>query len=378
MIIGNNTEIDVGFVLHFFQPWWNAPEIVRRVTEQCYGPFFKFAATTRAPFVCTVNVHAGLIEFLRKHYPETFGHFQSALMAGKLELLGTAREHPIIPIIPFRETRRQIRSDEERKIRLGIHRNSSGFWFPEAAFSLDALSEVRRAGYRWTVLDDNSFPHHEKPYDHILACRDMLIFLRSWHWSRYLWADHIDFGTLKEKMRMELPSWVSAKRAYIIFAMDGETFGEHIRGFSEKTLFPMAEEWGGNGTIKRMEELCLLYPVQEISRLREGSWSTGEDDFARNERYPLWDHSQNMCHWLLWQLVHLALRYTERTEDAREDGMRITNSCHWWWMSGRPHREARIMLYGAKKACEIVERFGDKRAIWEARRLLFQLEHFNE
>ena len=77
---------------------------------------------------------------------------------------------------------------------------------------------------------------------------------------------------------------------------------------------------------------------------------------------------------MLWRLVNSALNYFEY---HREDCLKITSSCHWWWISGRPRWEPEFMKLGAKKAIEIIRQHGSSEEIATAEKTYKELKELH-
>lgn len=368
-------RVMVALLLHFFQPWWQKPEVLDEIIRTCYKPVFDFVAINKSRFLFTANISGSLFEFFSRHDPEIPDQLRNALAENQVELMSTAAHHPIVPLIPFREIGKQIVWDLRVKEQHAIFGNCGGFFFPEMAFSGGTLSFMKSFGFEWTVLEDNVLPSHSVPFNFIAARDGFRIFLRSSHWSRYVWDGHLDFMTFKEKMRYELPDWIGRNNAYIVLAMDVETFGHHNPELLETFLFPALAEWGRDGTLVSFGDLLKLFQAREVRDIKEGSWATTEDDFRANNPYPLWNSPDNKCHQLLWELARLAFKYTDRPESWL-DGLKMADSCHWWWVSRRPHFRPEIMILGAEKAYGIIHQFGSVDDKSQAAELIVALRNF--
>ena len=64
-------------------------------------------------------------------------------------------------------------------------------------------------------------------------------------------------------------------------------------------------------------------------------------------------------------------------EYHREDCLKITSSCHWWWISGRPRWEPEFMKLGAKKAIEIIRQHGSSEEIATAEKTYKELKELH-
>src|SRR5262249_50210171 len=75
--------------------------------------------------------------------------------AGTIELTGSAMFHPILPLLPRREMRRQIQLNEHACRRyLGEAFRPQGVFPPEMCYSRDVALIVRDLGYRWILVDE--------------------------------------------------------------------------------------------------------------------------------------------------------------------------------------------------------------------------------
>lgn len=71
------------------------------------------------------------------------------------QILGTAYYHPVLPLIPPQDRQEQV----SRWLGIGRHVFSrpsfSGFWPPEMGFSMELIPILKRAGYRYVLVDSN-------------------------------------------------------------------------------------------------------------------------------------------------------------------------------------------------------------------------------
>lgn len=359
-------NLRMGVLLHFFQPYWQFPHVLKKIVEQCYRPIFRFVRNC-GKFAFTANINYSLLELLERHgYKDVLDDIKYCVKNNLIELVGTAAYHPIIPLIPVRESGKQIAEDIMKKKFLGILANSKGFFFPEMAFSKNSLGLARRMGFRWTIVEDVAVPFGQAPFDYVTSYHGFSVFLRSSHWSKYVWGNHLSFGDFAAKLGYELPGWTGGKSGYLVIGMDAETFGHHVPGLCESFLFPLVENWGGGKIVFSLEVLLNIFPHRENSELRSCSWSTSYDDLYHDDPFPLWKSKYNGNQLILWDLVEMALKYSGRPETINSC-FRIVNSCHWWWIS-RSFWNPQFMIKGAEKAFEVVNMCGTreekKKAQW--------------
>jgi len=354
-------NLKIVFLLHFYQPWWQFPSVLHKIVNQCYRPILELVNSSDR-FCFTANVNLSLLKLLDNSFSDVVLSFREATEKLKIELMGSPAQHPILPLIPEFIQRAQIQKDrEDKEKKFGLKQNCRGFYLPEMAFSRNDVGLIKEFGYRWSVMDDEPFRaiHGSVPFDGIIILNGFKVYMRSSLWSNLISSGNFSFGDIKARMEYEIPSWTKNVPAYIIIAMDAETFGHHDqpRGarLMERFLKPMLWEWGNEGRIVPIESLEQNFPWRSISYLPDGSWSTSADDIRKNDPYPLWNSRFNRYHSMLWELTNIALKYFK---DCEEDCLKMTSSCHWWWISGRPHWEPEFMKLGARKAVEIIRNYG--------------------
>lgn len=350
-------NLKIGLLIHFYQPWWQFPSVLHKIVNQCYRPILKLVNSSDR-FCFTANVNLSLLEILDDSFPDVVFNFKEVVQKERIELMGSPAQHPIFPLIPEFLKRAQIQADKkDKEKRFAIKQNCTGFYLPEMGFSRNDIGLMKELGYRWSVIDDEPFRaiHSSVPFDGIIILNGFKVYMRSSLWSNLISSGNFSFADIKARMEYEIPSWTRNAPAYLIIATDAETFGHHHEGLIERFLEPMLKEWGGEGKIVPIESLERNFPSRSVSYLPDGSWSTSAEDLRKNDPYPLWNSRFNRYHSMLWELINTALKYFNNCE---QDCLKMTSSCHWWWISGRPYWEPEFMKFGAKKAIEIVRKYG--------------------
>ena len=369
-------NLKIGLFLHFYQPWWQFPTVLHQVSDQCYRPILRLLNDTDG-FCFTANINLSLLDLLENDFSDISSGFKEAADNGKIELVSSPAQHPILPLIPEFLQRAQIEDDEKRKeSQFGIRRNCRGFYFPEMAFARKDVGLLRDYGYKWTVIDDKLFGAKNGPgsvpFNHIITYEGFKIFMRSRTWSNTISFDHPTFDEFRSRLEHDISDWTKGAPAYLIIAMDAETFGHHPGDLFERLLKPMLINWAGSKIVP-LETIGQNFPTRSVSYLPDSSWSTELDDLDRSNPYPLWKSRFNIYHLKLWELVGLALGHFDH---CREDCLRITSSCHWWWIS-RNNWNPDFMKLGAKKAVEIVRQYGSSEEIATAEKLYQELKELH-
>ncbi len=384
-------NLKIGFLLHFYQPWWQFPHVLKEIVNRCYYPILKLVEETPG-FCFSANINYSLLELLNRDYTETLdgfildhdfhyviSRFKKAVEEKKIELLGSTVYHPILPLIPKNIQIVEMAADTQFKRMLwGIEKNCGGIFLPEMAFSRSIVPNLQSCGYKWTLADDEPFRVQcgYVPFDRIPAIDGFQIFLRSNLWSNLIAQGKLfNFEFMRRRMEREIPDWTKNQPAYLILALDAETFSWHCKDLIGNLLEPLIKEWGSSGQqiLIPFEEIINKFEPWNLCSMISGSWATSEEDIRNGDFYPLWKLKSNIHHQNLWRLVEMALKYAE-TPGANWDCMKIVSSCHWWWISRRPEWRPEFMKFGARKAFEIIRQYGTPEEIAEAKKIFEKLD----
>ncbi len=150
-------------VLHIYQPPHQTKEVVSQVASESYQLIL--ALLNHYPRLkITLNISGSLIELLQTNgFNYIISGIKEYSAAGRIELLGSAMYHPILPLIPQTELIRQI---EYNTILLrqtfGTSFSHAGFYLPEMAYNNAVGTAIKAAGFSWIVLDQM---HAQEPVD---------------------------------------------------------------------------------------------------------------------------------------------------------------------------------------------------------------------
>ncbi|MFA6603945.1 MAG: hypothetical protein WCT10_03860 [Patescibacteria group bacterium] len=362
------SPIKVGLLLHFYQPWWQFPHVLSKIVDECYRPIFSWL-DHQPRFALSANINWSLLELLRRHgHDDIIALMRRCVSEGKIELFGTAAHHPIMPLISETEAARQIERDHQGKNSVGLPQSScGGFYLPEYAYSRDVVPPLRDAGYVYTIADDAAYAaqHASVPFDHVPRVGGLGIFLRSRQWGNALAHGQYDFDRLNKDFTRDIGRWFAGRLGYVVLATDAETFGHHHKKLIDWLLKPMVENWTGPRSpaeILPFERLWTMFGHgSPDSVVPPSSWSTEPRDFVTGNHFPLWKSPDNIYHQALWKLVDIARRFGAVAE-LDNDVQKALSSCCWWQVSGRPYFNPQLMMYGARKALEIIDRSADDKA----------------
>ena len=165
-------------------------------------------------------------------------------------------------------------------------------------------------------------------------------------------------GWLEDLSRMSAPG----ERAYVMTAMDAETYGHHIKDWERDFLAavyariakPQARRESDQPHDVAMiqpSELFDLFPAGPVVEPHASSWSTMPEDLADGNPYPLWAAPGNETHAMQWEfcdhaiaMAAVAAAHAGRSTEAQRFAQLANevlqpalHSCQFWWASRRPH-----------------------------------------
>lgn len=316
-------------ILHLHQPPHQDESVLRTITEESYSLILSLL--NKYPNLkLSINISGSLIELLQEHgLQHILEGLHSYAKEGRIELLATPMYHPILPLIPQEEMRRQIDLflDLFAKTFPGVPQ-PKGFFLPEMAYSKAAAEVIVEKGFSWIVLDELHAPRVVTPTTrYIVKDLPLTVLFRNRRISR-----HFPPEAIFEFLQFEKSDTA------LITAHDGELYGhwhKDDKGFYKKAFthehvqFFLAADY-----IDSLTE-------EETIEPKEISWETTPEDEKAGAPYALWQYPSNDIQDLMWKFAHTCLEVVkEYTNDphfaaARKKIDRGLTSCAWWWMSGR-------------------------------------------
>jgi hypothetical protein len=328
----------VGLLLHFYQPPTQDPEIVKKIDEECYLPIFEMLEETSAEV--TLNINYSLTEQLAELAPKTL---EAVSRLEKCCFSSSGAYHPIFPLIPPCEVMRQIRlNDQGNRALIGSVYRPSGVFPPEMAVDGHTARLVADMGYRWMISDDVPWVSHgrEVPWNTVPWASGTAVLMRSNYWSNRISFHGGRGDEIARELLLSLNEWTGKEDSYLIIAMDGETFGHHLKGAIESFLRPFLKEMNSLQGIRvsSLDRIAGLFPGIE-TEIPAGSWSTTAADIADGEPFPLWSNSGNINHRKYKELLDFVLKQSRKnaTEGVADKTDKMLYSCPLWWAS--PGRE---------------------------------------
>lgn len=334
----------VAFLFHIYQPPLQSDQIVAKIVGQSYDPLTRLIREY-GDLRFSLNINYSLVKLLHSPFPQVIDNIRCAYESGNLELTATGAYHPVFPLIPMSEVKKQIELNREGNVRLLSPKFSpDGIFPPELAFDGSLVSLFKREGYKWTIADDSNIVSYgtEVPHDKVYTFDGFAVFLRSNHWAnrfanyRGEWTSGGDFV---EELLDALDGWIGSKDGYLIIALDGETFGHHDPRLDEtflRELFDALRKAEGRIRTARLSDLYSNRRFRHVPAfIPPGSWSTDEPDARNRDYFSWWKSRHNRIHQLQWQFTRLVLDKVRRLPDPEINAEmdEALYSCQYWWAS---------------------------------------------
>ncbi len=350
------------FLFHIYQPPVQIPPVIKQIVNESYRPIVETLKSHPNAKV-TININGTLTEQLNDFgYTDVIEGLITLAARNQIEFTGSAKYHPLLPLLPEPEIVRQIELNNETNGRFfGEVYKPRGFFPPEMAISEDVINVVKDAGFEWIIMSGIANKLPEFPTNQISYHPNGLkLFFRD---------DYISIDCAFDKINNVDPfinrlKYRNTKEDYyVILAMDGETFGHHIKHAVKSFLIPLFEALPNRNDVKicTVSEILDKFLDGDVQYPRESSWSTMPYDLAVDIPFPLWFDRNNSLHieqhkffMYALTLVHLAEKYRESMDDekkrifdnARNLLDRGIHSCQQWWASKRPWYSPDMILRG--------------------------------
>lgn len=350
------------FLFHIYQPPVQIPQVVKQIVNESYRPIID-ALRTHQEAKISLNINGTLTEQLNDFgYNNIIEGIATLASRNQIEFTGSGKFHPLLPLIPEPEIERQILLNEEtNKMFFGNVYKPVGFFPPEMAISERVISVVRKLGYDWIIMSGIANTLPEFPTTTISQHQNGLkLIFRDDYISIDCAFDKVNtVDTFIERLHYRHTS----EDYYVVLAMDGETFGHHVKHAIKNFLIPLFNEAPHRDDIQMctVSEIIKKFPVGITQNPRDSSWSTMPYDLAHDVPFPLWSDPNNEIHieqhrffMYALTLIHLAYKYREGMNDqkksiydnARNLLDRGIHSCQQWWASKRPWYSTDMILRG--------------------------------
>ena len=391
--------------LHLYQPPTQFHAVLKKICRESYRPLLDvFEANPNAKV--TINICGVLTELLNDHgAADIIERMKKLAERGQLEFTGTSKYHAILPLIPEAEQLRQIElNSNTNKYFFKKAFAPKGFFPPEMCYSKDILGPIHKTGHKWILLSGVACAD-EWPMDKIYHAKvnssTLSVLFRDDILSNKISFHTIDSKGFLEHLKgiahaLQKDGGQAKEDAYVITAMDAETFGHHIQNWEKlflqevydvltcpsedtykniKQRADLAKAYkdflscGANKLIKvvTISELVEKFPKSKVIEPKKSSWSSSIEDLNNNNFYPLWIGNDNEVHGLQWEHVKICLEMVYKALEAGKSGDsknyasisrmlldRALHSCQFWWASRRPMWDINLVNKGLLMQDEVL------------------------
>jgi len=278
-------------LLHMYQPFFQDRKVLHQIDKECYKPLLKMFEEHDNVRV-SLNINTVLIDLLyQNNLGDTLEILQNLESSNKIEITGTAKFHPILPLISQKESKHQIEINEEVLRNEFNQWERGGFFPPEMSISSQVAKSIRELGYKWVIMSGIACPVNW-PTDQIYTSpNDLMLYFRDDILSNKISFNNITAKGFVEEIegRFKENKESAQKDKYLITAMDSETFGHHIKKFERTFLSKAFELINDHNSIKIefISDLSKFFPINKEKIIpKDSSWSTSSGDMKADIPYP--------------------------------------------------------------------------------------------
>jgi len=322
--------------LHFYQPANIEFYSIREALNKSYWRLVRLLEE-HPNLRMTANISGCLLERLADEGEIDFiNRLKFLVKKGRLELVGSAAYHGLLPLLPEQEIIRQIKENEKiLKKYFGKDFKPAGFFFPEMAYSPAVARIVRKLGYSWIILDEISYSGGLSRPDFTEYYLDKSSGLRVVFRDRKFSGEYPP-----DRLKVIFKNNKEGSPRVIITATDAELYGLRHED-------PTAEV----EKIVKTKELKTLTVSQFIfsgkNKKPEGinpvvsSWESSVKEIKEGKPFVLWHDKNNKIQNMLWKMADLSLRAGEEFKNDKNFSwyrwhlVRGLASCTFWWASAR-------------------------------------------
>ncbi len=326
-MITSNNKPTINWVnfLHIYQPPWQQHDVITRVSQQSYQNII--STLQKFPnYKITLNISGSLTEqLLFFGLKKVLDNFNELAKRGQIEFVGSAKYHPILPLISAKQVIRQIQENEIINKKYLYKFKPRGFYLPEMAYSDNVAKIIKKLGYQWIILDEISTNQKLQPTSkYSIKNIGLDVIFRNSQVSRGFPPEEI------YKLAQ------AGQIGDIITATDGELYGHHHQDWQDhlKQLLekPIVKCWTVSSYLQKLNN------IQPLT-LRKSNWESTEKQLQSNKPYLLWSNKNNKAHRLAWTLADYATVAIEGNKNdpnlfwAQHHLDRGLSSCSFWWAS---------------------------------------------
>lgn len=320
--------------LHIYQPGNMNDYIIKEATQKSYLRIIR-ALEEHPQTRFTLNISGCLLtRWESLGYHDLFTRIKKLIDSGRLELVGTASYHPILPLISIGEAERQIKENEAILQKyFGANFKPRGFFFPEMAYSPAVAKLIKKLGYEYLILDEIACNGKLNQTDCAQVYLDKNSALKIIFRSRKISNSYVPESILKLLQS-------GKNNQTIITATDGELYG--LRYNDPTAIFEniLTDPKLQTLTISEFIGAQKGAPVKALA----STWESTEKELKNKQPYAIWLNKKNRLQALLWRLARVAEDSTEKfSKDkniywVRRHLSRGLASCMFWWASAKDFR----------------------------------------
>ena len=329
--------------LHFYQSPVTSDEVIHEVVKSSYQPWVKFLNKYKKVKV-TVNFSACLTERLfNLGYGKLLKDYARLAKRGQIEFVSSAAFHSILPLLPKKETIKQIQiNDQINKNRFGAAYKPTGFFLPELAYSKNVAKIIKKLKYKYIILDEISYAGKlNSQIDNNLKYKIKNIGINIIFRNRIISRSFVPETIINIIEGRDKRFNIDNKNRFIITATDAELYGH--RYWNWHPAFSFLVDKLKIKTLTISEYLKSLKKERTVEPIAS-NWESIEEELKRGLPYGLWYDPKNKIQKLLWQLANFALELNYKSEkDENHFASRLhlekgLASCTFWWASNRDFR----------------------------------------
>jgi len=316
--------------LHFYQPATLEREVIVEAIKKSYQRIIK-ALIKNKNIKFTINVNGCLLKKMDElGYRSLIDDMKKLAKRGQIELVGTIAYHPIAPLIPEFEIKKQIKLQETILKKYFGDIKLKGFFLPEMAYSEEAAKLIKKLRYEWIILDEIAATGKLSTMDCEKIYLDSSSGLQVVFRQRNHSQDYVP-QVINRLLKKHFDG-------IIITATDAELYGlrhRDVSGGFEKILTDPELK-----TIT-ISEFIKLNKDQLETKVIPSSWESSEAEILANNPHAIWRDEQNEIQVKIWELANLALDTIQKfSNDPQFDWAELhlrrgLASCTFWWASGK-------------------------------------------
>ncbi len=318
-------------VVHNHQPVGNLPENFDGAFQRAYEPFLR--VLEKHPEV-RVGLHFSgpLLDWLEAEQPDYLQRLRRLLAAGRVEMLAGTLYEAILCGLPRNDQLAQAELARKRVKEL-FEVEPSGAWLPERVWEQAVAGILAEAGYAYTFLDDTNFDDcsaklqlpvfSTEETGRCLALLPICTQLRR----------NLPFNLPERTLEIALQA--SAQTGYVIFADDGEKFGDwpatyewvYEEGYLER-FFNLVED-SAELEMLLPSELLQRFPSRARCYLSSGSYSEMQEWSDGNWRNFFLRYAE--ANWMHKRMLETSRRVAfSESEEALHHLLKAQCNCAYW------------------------------------------------